>query len=210
MQNLYDTIISLVAERDELKIKGGALKYDAMHGDSVARATYDKMCDRFHVVNDCIDRINKKYVIDIDGMGKIISKNLGQTYVPKIFRETYEKNGEHYYTERFVACYIKEDNPYYKSKGYEISLSEDKFQDLLNSLEPTNSIMFSNSAELDYRPLFPKLAFQATNFVGMYTGFYCNTNELCRKFSQKVEPMLRSELESVKISNVDDDLSHEL
>ena len=35
--------------------------------------------------------------------------------------------------------------------------------------------------------------------MGMYTGAYYNSNDFCSKFIQKVEPMLKAELENTNV-----------
>lgn len=211
MQNLYERITSLVREREELNRRGGILKYDARRGIPEAKEEYDRIGQRYHAVNDEINRIEKEYVIDIEEMGEIISENLGETYIPTIFKEVCEKNGECYYTDRFIACYINESHPYYTNENYEISVSQDEFKTLVQNLDKTNSIMFSNSGELSYRPLMPRYAFNGTNFINRYThGYNTNFDNFCRKFIQMVEPMLVKKLESIKVDSVDENLGQGL
>ena len=211
MQNLYETITSLVDEKKELNRRGGILKYDARRGIHEAKEEFDKIVARLHVVNDQIDRINREYAIGIEEMGRIISKNMGETYIPKIFKEVYEKDGERYYTERFIACYINQSHPYYSNEKYEISVLEDEFKSLLQNLDKTNSIMFSNSGELNYRPLAPHYAFIGTNFINKYTyGHNTDFDDFCRKFIKKVEPMLVEELKSTNVIVNDDNFNNGL
>ena len=89
MQNLYQIIKSLVDEKEELNRRCGILKYGARCGIPEAKEEFDKIVERLHVVNDQIDRINREYAIGIKEMGVIISKNMGETYIPKIFKEVY-------------------------------------------------------------------------------------------------------------------------
>ena len=208
MKNLYETIISLVDEKEELNKQGGTLKYDVRRGDPVAKEKYDKMAIRYKQVEEQLDSIENEYAIGIEEMGKIISKNMGETYIPKIFREVYEKDGERYYTERFIACYINKRHPYYSNEKYEISVLENEFNGkLLESLDKTNAIMFSHSSELNYRPLVPSWAFQGTNFIRMYTYGRSCALDFCRGFIAKVEPMLRAELENTNIIANDDNFN---
>ena len=210
MQNLYERITSLVREREELNRRGGILKYDARRGIPEAKEEFDKIVARYKQVEAEIDRIEQDYAIDIEGMGKIISKNLRKDYVPKIFREVYEKDGGRYYTERFIACYINQNHLYHSNPKYEISVLEDEFKTLMQNLDETNTIMFSNSGELNYRPMFPANAFRGTNFIKIYTSGWCHTYDFCRTFIEKVEPMLIKELESIKVDSVDENLGQGL
>lgn len=212
MQNLYQIIKSLVDEKEELNRRCGILKYGARCGIPEAKEEFDKIVERLHVVNDQIDRINREYAIGIKEMGVIISKNMGETYIPKIFKEVYEKDGARYYSERFIACYINQKHPYYSHNDYEISVMEDEFKTLMQNANKNNNIMFSNSAELgNYRPLRPKYAFIGTNFISKYTYNYDNSFEyFCRKFIKKVEPMLVEELKSTNVIVNDDDFNNGL
>ena len=212
MKNLYETIISLVNEKEELKKQGGILKYDVRHGDPVAKEKYDKMAARYKQVEHELEEIENEYAIGIEEMGKIISKNMGETYTPKIFRKVYERDGEHYYTENFIACYINKSHPYYSNEEYEISVLQGEFADLLEDVEEGvhNSIMFSNHGTLcGYRPLVPSWAFQGANFIEMYTCG-CNTriSHFSDKFIDYIEPMLRAELESTNIISNDEDFNN--
>lgn len=210
MQNLYERITSLVREREELNRRGGILKYDARRGIPEAKEEFDKIVARYKQVEDEIDRIEKEHAIGIEEMGEIISENLGETYIPTIFKEVYEKNGERYYTERFIACYINESHPYYTNENYEISVLQDEFKTLMQNLDKTNSIMFSNSGELNYRPLMPRYAFNGTNFIKIYTRGWHHTYDFCRTFIDKFEPMLIKELENIKVDSVDENLGQGL
>ncbi len=208
MKNLYETIISLVNEKEELKKQGGILKYDVKRGDPVAKEKYEKMAARYTQVEDQLTEIEKQYAIGIEEMGKIISKNMGETYIPKIFKVVDERDGERYYTEIFIACYVNNRNRYYANKKYEISVSHNEFVDLLEDIEDgiLNSIMFSNHGTLgSYRPLVPSYAFQGTNFIEMYTGGH-NTriSHFSEKFIDKIEPMLKAELESTNFITNDE------
>lgn len=211
MQNLYQIIKSLVDEREKLNRRCGILKYDARCGKPEAKEEFDKIVARLHVVNDQIDRINREYAIGIKEMGVIISKNMGGTYIPKIFKEVYEKDGARYYSERFIACYINQKHPYYSHDDYEISVMEDEFKTLMQNANKNNNIMFSNSGELDYRPFTPHYAFIGTNFISKYTYNYDNSFEyFCRKFIKKVEPMLVEELKSTNVIVNDDNFNNGL
>ena len=208
--NLYERITSLVNEREELKRRGGILKYDAKRGIPEAKEEFDKIVARYKQVEAEIDRIDQDCAIDIEGMGKIISKNMGEIYIPKIFKEVYEKDGGRYYTERFMACYINQSHPYYSNEKYSISVLEDEFKTLMQNLDKTNTIMFSNSGELNYRPMFPANAFRGTNFIKIYTRGWHHTYDFSNSFIEKVEPMLINELESIEVASVDENLGQGL
>ena len=210
MQNLYDRITNLVKEREELNRRGGILKYDARRGIPEAKEEFDRIVARYKQVEVEIDRIDQDYAIGIEEMGEIISKNMGETYIPKIFNEVYEKDGERYYTERFMACYINQSHPYYSSEKYSISVLEDEFKTLMQNLDKTNTIMFSNSGELDYRPMFPANAFRGTNFIKIYTGGWHHTYDFSNSFIEKVEPMLIKELEHTNIIVNDENFNNGL
>lgn len=211
MQNLYELLTSLVDERAELKRMGGILKYDARRGEPTAKETFDKIVVRYKQVDKQIDTIEDEYAIGINEMGEIISKHTGKHYVPKLFREVYEKDGERYYSYRFIACYINEKHPYYSNEKYSIAVLEDEFKNLANNLDATGSIMFSNSGVLgNYKPLCPEYAFKGTNFIKKYIYGDLSIDEISCDFMEKVEPMLKAELASTNIITNDESFSQGL
>ena len=199
MQSLYDLIENLVEEKDELRRRGMIIKYDARRGEPVAKSEFERIVAREKQVDAQINEIEKEYVIDIDEMGEIISKYTGEHYIPKIFRKIYMENGEAYYTNVFVGCYVNKNSQYYSSKEYSISLLDDEFNKLLNEINITKTIPFSSSNILSYKPLFPAEAFRGTNFIKMYTRGYHHSYDFIREFINKIEPMLKTELENTNI-----------
>ncbi len=204
MTNLYDIITAKKKERVELVRKAKMFHYDAKRGDEVAKAEYDKIATRYEQLNEEMRDIEKEYAIGINEMGNIISKNLGETYVPKIFMQTVEENGSQRYNDRFIACYINKNAPYFDNSKYEIRLTEQEYRNLNQSLNESNHITFSHSGTLgNYKPLLPNWAFKETNFITLYTYGGVALGEITTKFIQTVEPMLKAELESTNVISND-------
>ena len=205
MTNLYDTITAKKKERVELVRRAKMFRDDAKRGDTTAKAEYDKIAERYEQLNEEMRDIEKEYAIDIQEMGEIISKNLGQTYVPKIFMQTVEENGRQRYNDVFIACYINKNAPYFKNPNHEIRLTEQEYRNLNQSLNETNHITFSHSGALgNYKPLVPVWAFKETNFITLHTYGEVALGGITTKFIKTVEPMLKAELQSTNVINNDE------
>ena len=124
--------------------------------------------------------------------------------MPKIFIKVYQEDGQSYYSHNFIACYINDQNPYYLRRRYAVGLMEDEFKNLINSLDATQSIVFSTSKVLRYVPFSPQDAFRGTNFIKKYIYGNQSIDEISDEFMDKFEPILRIELEKTNIITNDE------
>ena len=175
--NLYRVIRNAVYRQDELKRKAGIIKFD-----KEKREEYLKHIEEYKKLDEVLDYIKENCVISpIDVIG-IISKKESKEYVLKTFRETHERDGKTFYTGRFVSCYLNSENKYFSydtngkyfhsSKDYvNYALSKENFEELVSSLEETDSYVLARTEELDFIPAIPPTFYlEKVNF----TKFFIN------------------------------------
>lgn len=179
--NLYRSIKTLTDEKNKLYRNAGIIKFDKEKRDE-----YIKMCKRYEQICDMLKEIENKYIITCLDVEKIISKNLKKEYKLKIFRETYEENGNTYYSTRFIACFLNDTNKYfnYDKNGFTLvnlgkkrdevypnyDLTEEEFAELKASLTKTDSYTLARSEELNFVPAIPPSCYlEKINFIENFT-----------------------------------------
>ncbi len=198
MNSVYDELELLVQQRENLNRRGGILKYDARRKVPEAVKEYDMIVKKYKQVESELQYIEDNYRIDYIKLAYILTKHTGLIYKPRIFRETYVKGGEVYRTGRFVGCYLNKRNKFfeYKSHEIEVSIDETDFNELIKSLEPTKSLLFSSSEECSFRPLVPKWYIEPINFTKLFIyGKYRFDDMITRDFVETVYPMVKNELQ---------------
>ena len=121
MQNLYEEIEFLVEERQRLNDLGGRLKYDYKRQIPEAIEQFKKASNKYKQVEQRLKYIEDNCVIDYIKLADIITKHTGLVYKPRIFRETYMKDGVNYYSGRFIGCYLNKLNKFYENYNNKIS-----------------------------------------------------------------------------------------
>lgn len=206
MKSVYDLLTHLVNERERISDRCNLLKYDAMHGEPEVKAEYDGLVARYKQVEQQISNLEKQYFIGINDMGKIISKYTGKHYVPKIFRELYNKDGQNYYTYSFIACYINDQNPYYSNENYQICLMEDEYHKLLDGINgKAHTIQFSGSEMFEFEQLFPAGLVEHANFIKNCIYTFPN-REISTDFKNRIKPLLIKHLQSLEVVSVDENI----
>jgi len=207
MQNLYKTITSLVDEKEELNRRGGILKYDARRGIPEAKEEFDKMGARYKQVEAEIDRIEKEYAINIEDVSNYLFRYTHTKYRPVIFRETKKEVDGIHYTGEFNACYISQANPYYFRPIKEIAISEDKYDEMLKTLQRTGSICFSRSEDLEFETITPIQYLNRVNFIEIFTRPSDYDGIISKAFIDYIKPMIKQDLIETNIISNDDNFN---
>ena len=204
MQNLYELITNLVKERSDLFRQDNSIENYAHFGAIKGKADFDKKVARYRQIEKQIESIEKDYAIGIKEMGEIISKNKGETYIPKIFHEYCDRD---YFG--FVGCYVNKDSKYYTNPNYEIDVSPKEYADII--WDDKRYIRFSYTGASNQLNS-PKEFYDSTNFIKLYTGRYFSLamHNFCGAFIHEIKPMLRKELENIEVASVDENLGQGL
>ena len=203
MKNLYEEIQFLVDERQRLNDLGGRLKYDYKCKNPKAVSQFKKVSNQYAVVDKTLKDIEDNYIIDYIKLAEILTHYTGIAYKPRIFRETYMKDGLNYYSGRFVGCYLNKKNEFfdYKLPATEVSMGEEDYNKLLNSLDATKSLVFSSSEECSFRPLVPEYYISPINFIKMFIyGKYRFDDIITRDFIETIYPVLKNKLQKTYIA----------
>ena len=205
MQNPYELITNLVKERESLLRQDHRIANYAHFGGVRGEAEFDKKVARYKQIDEQLDKLEKDYAVNIIKMGKIISKNMGETYIPKIF---YEYDGIGYYG--FAGCYVNKNSKYYTNPSYEIDVSPEEYTNIV--CDNKKYILFSYTCPgPSNKPNSPKEFYDSINFIELYTREYHQyiTYYFSIVFIQSIKPMLRKELESIEVTSVDENLGRE-
>lgn len=197
--NVYELITNLVKEKYDLLRQDHRIENYAHFGGVRGEAEFDKKVARYKQIDKLIKSIEKDYAIGIKEMGEIISKNKGETYIPKIF---HQYDGRCYFG--FAGCYISKNSRYYSNPNYEIDVSPTEFANIV--CDNKKYIQFSDpGAKLKS----PKEFYDSSNFIELYTARYFTLAiyNFCGAFIHEMKPMLRKELESIEVASVDETLS---
>lgn len=202
MNSVYDELELLVQQKEDLNRRGGILKYDARRKIPKAVKEYDMIVKKYKQVESELQFIEDNYRIDYIKLGDILTNHSGLVYKPRIFRETYRKDDQNYYSGRFVGCYLNKQNEFfdYKAPKIEVSVDEKEYTRLLHSLDATKSLVFSSSEECSFRPLVPEYYISPINFIKMFIyGKYRFDDMITRDFVETVYPILKNELQRTVI-----------
>ena len=206
MQNLYELITNLVKEKYDLLRQDHRIENYAHFGGVRGEAEFDKKVARYKQIDKLIKSIEKDYAIGIKEMGEIISKNKGETYIPKIF---YEYDGIGYFG--FAGCYVNKNSKYYTNPSYEIDVSPEEYANIV--CDNKKYILFSYTCPgPSNKPHSPKEFYDSINFIELYTREYHQyiTYHFSSVFIHEIKPMLRKELESIEVTSVDENLGQRL
>lgn len=208
MQNLYEVITALVNKKSVLDARAEHLMTAVQLGDVAANDEYDYVATQIVQIESELTNIEKKYSVGVVEMAKIISDATGKHYVPKIFGEVAQRSGKTACTNSFVACYINEKSVYYFDPYHEILLKEEKYHELLDDIDSRNgTIQFSGSEMFEDEQLNPRVIYEKTNFIKMFTQPKVHT-EVNKVFEKKIKPLLIKYLQSIKVDSVDGNLGH--
>lgn len=199
MQNLYETITSLVKERKSLLRQDHRIENYAHFGGVRGKAEFDKKVARYIQIDEQLKKLEKDYAVNIIKMGKIISKNMKESYMPKIF---HQYDGRSYYG--FAGCYVNKDSIYYTNPSYEIDVSPEEYANIV--CDNKKYILFSYTCPgPSDKPHSPKEFYDSVNFIELYTREYHQhiTYHFSGAFIQQTKPMLVNELESIDVASVD-------
>ena len=206
MRNLYETITSLVKERESLLRQDHRIANYAHFGKMKGKAEFKKNVLRYIQIDEQLKKLEKDYSVNIIKMGKIISKNMGETYIPKIF---YQYDGRCYYG--FAGCYVNKNSKYYTNPSYEIDVSPEEYANIV--CDNKKYILFSYTCPgPSDKPHSPKEFYDSINFIELYTREYHQyiTYHFSSVFIQSIKPMLRKELESIEVASVDENFDQGL
>lgn len=178
-RNLYITIRNTVLRQAELKRKAGIIKFD-----KEKREEYLKYVNEYNELDKNLDYIKENCVISPIIVKDIISKKEGKEYVLKTFRETREENGKTFYTTRFISCYLNNTNKFFEydtnSISYDkngdyvsYSVTKDQFDELVSSLEKTDSYVVADYREINFVPaISPTFYLEKVNFTKIFINGY--------------------------------------
>ncbi len=204
MQNLYERIQSLVKERNDLFRQDNRVKIYAQRVKFTGKTKFENNILKYRQIDQELKRIEKDYAVNIIKMGKIISKNKGETYIPKIF---HEYDGRCYYG--FAGCYVNKNSKYYTNPSYEIDVSPEEYANIV--CDDKKHILFSYTCPgPSDKPHSPKEFYDSINFIELYTREYPQHITYCfsSAFIQQTKHMLVKELESIEVASVDENLGH--
>lgn len=206
--NLYSKITTLVNRQHDLKRIGGIIKHDKSKRD-----IFEKYAKEYTQNDETLDYIIKNCFISPLMIAEIISKKEDTPYVLKIFRETDVKDYKTFYTGRFVACYLNQENKFfnYNSNGVasinlnglptenytNYSLPREEFVELALTLPTTNSYVLATSAEQNFIPtLSPSAYLEGVNFTKLFVYGYVS-DFVSDKFQKSIKPVIQQHLEEI-------------
>ena len=206
MQNLYERIQNLGMEREDLFRQDNRVKMYSQRVGFTGKTKLDNKIARYRQVKEELIKIEKHHAVNIVKMGKIISKNKGETYIPKIFHQ-YE--GRCYYG--FAGCYVNKNSRYYTNPSYEIDVSPEEYANIVCDKEKYILFSYTCPGPSD-EPHSPKEFYDSVNFIELYTREYHQyiTYHFSSVFIQSIKPMIIKELESVEVASVNENLGQGL
>ena len=212
--NLYQKIEELIDRQWEIKEE---LCYSRF--DSEKKNECEKMKEEYRHNEQVLHSILSEYFISPLKIADIISKQDKKQYVLKIFRETDQNHvGDTYYTSRFIACYLNDENKFFNYKGEGVtrksltgiktekytnySLPSDQYEELLNSLSEDNSYILSTSDQLTFIPtLSPSAYLEAVNFIYLFIHGQVN-GIVTRGFQRTIKEYVKNYLETIDANEV--------
>ena len=204
--NVYELITNLIKERDALLREDHRIKGYAHFNKRRGKAEFDKNVARYKKICEQIKRIEEEYAIGIKEMGEIISRDNGETYIPKIF---HQYDGRCYFG--FAGCYVNKNSKYYTNPSYEIDVLPEEYANILCGNK--NYIQFSYTCPgPSNKPNSSKEFYDSINFIELYTREYHQyiTYNFRGQFIQEIKPMLVKELKSIEVASVDENLGQVL
>lgn len=206
--NLYKTINNLVERKYELKRIGGYIKHD-----KTKREEFIHMVEEYNKIDETLDYIIHNCFISPLKVAKIISSNCGILHKLKIFTEVGIHDGKKYSTDRFIACYLNNKNKYFNfdkngvsfgnltgiptEKYINYALSKQEFDELVSSLNESNSYILATSSEQSFIPtLFPSAYLEGINFVKLF--IYGRVDDFVSlNFQRKIRNDIKQYLENI-------------
>ena len=213
MTNLYDAIVDLTSQKKALHKQIAniekELKTDpSYHGNSMQYGTVIKKSKRmierdallglYEDIENKLTYFEEEYAISISDMEKIISQYTGNEHKFKIIREIgYDKVV--YHTSRYVACFMNLRSPYYE-KPAEFALSKSQYDEMLNTLYKTKTLVLSNSANLGFVSSKLMGNLQSVNFIKSFTRGKMSCDAVVNpKFMKKIKPAIVKQLKETNV-----------
>ena len=199
MANLYEEIdrlkSNLKKEYDHYRRLESRLPYFDMslEPDSYMYTQYE----------DELKAISKKYSVDCDKLAKIISKEKGEEYRFKVFKEIELYNGSEYYTHEYVACYVNKNNKYFNTycdSNIAVRLYQDDYKVMIDSLNENNSIIVSTHRKERKFPINPCDYVTKMNFMDLVTlGTTRELEILEPEFRKQVKLLLKEKAKQIEV-----------
>jgi len=199
MANLYEEIDRLKENRkkeyDHYKVLESRLAYFDM---SLEPDPY-----MYEQYEDKLKAISKKYCVDCDKLAKILSKEKGEEYSLKVFKEIELYNGIDYYTHNYMVCYVNKNNRYFDTycdheKG--ICLYQDDYKVMIDSLNEDNSILVSTRENNRIFPVDPCEYITKINFMDLVTGrATAGLDILDQRFGKIVKSILKEKVKQIEV-----------